>query len=187
MQIAHNFYAEVAYTTAKQHGFHSGAFNDKVFVALIISEVYEALDAHRKGRLYAKEITSAEMDAEDEVYKQWYESNVSGTFEDELADVVIRLYDYSQCLGLSLERFMDPFENYFFKLVDKKERWFPEFAYDLTHRIITLFSDYSDWAVPITINTLYVYAQSCQIDLCRHVVSKMRYNRLRPYRHNAKY
>lgn len=72
---------------------------------LITSELAEALEADRKGH-YAMldtffETEPTREDIED--YKIDFENYIKNSFEDELADTVIRLFDFCQAKGIDLE------------------------------------------------------------------------------------
>ena len=117
---------EQAHRNAIEHGFYNDDIDEHLLfarnIALIHSEVSEALEADRKGlraNMEAfdkhKEILSA-----DENFTKYIKDSV----EDELADAVIRIFDY---------------------------------------------------------------CGHARIDLERHIIEKMRYNALRPFKHNKKY
>jgi hypothetical protein len=188
MTIPHKFLSDQAYQTAKAHGFHARKSPDVLYVTLIISEIYEALDADRKSRYCSERsvrINIPELgNLPDAEYSEWYRKICAGTFEDELADVVIRLYDYAAHIGLSLSEYECP-EQFYITAAVAKSNSYPEFAFALTQSIVNLFSQEVEWAVPAIINTLYMYADAHSLDLYRHVLLKMRYNTLRPYRHGG--
>lgn len=56
---------------------------------LIVSELGEALEADRKGRR-ADMVSYAEADSTPEAFKAY----VKDTFEDEMADTIIRIFDF---------------------------------------------------------------------------------------------
>lgn len=73
-----------AYFTARDHGFHEGEVNDGLILALIHSEVSEALNALRDGNKADSHIPQ-------------YRSLTA-----ELADVIIRILDYAGTRGLDI-------------------------------------------------------------------------------------
>lgn len=73
-----NHLCQEAYKTAKSKGWHDEPRETGTLLALIHAEVSEALEADRKG------------DFEN--------------FTEELADVCIRIFDLSECMGIDLEQ-----------------------------------------------------------------------------------
>jgi NTP pyrophosphatase (non-canonical NTP hydrolase) len=74
---------------------------------LIVSELGEVLEAHRKGRFCKVENIDLYLDLiteEREHYFKYFESGIKDTFEDEIADVFIRLFDLCGYLNLDIEK-----------------------------------------------------------------------------------
>jgi len=78
-------------------------------LALIHSEVSEALECDRKG-LYCSDLTNARVswdkydEYSNEAFKHAFRKNIKDTFEDELADILIRVLDLAAYKGIDLER-----------------------------------------------------------------------------------
>jgi len=72
--------------TARKKGFWERERNVGVMLMLVVSELGEAIEAHRRGNFG--------MEQKD-------------TFEDEIADTVIRLFDLCGGLGINLEKQME--------------------------------------------------------------------------------
>lgn len=83
---------------------------------LCVSELSEALEAHCKGRMnrlrvFNQDLGYARVTIEDFTegnenlpwLKNRFETEIKDTFEDEIADTVIRLLDLSEGLGIDLE------------------------------------------------------------------------------------
>ncbi len=70
---------------------------------LCVSELSEALEAHRDNHFcnISKNEKSEALFASEHDYKNWFEANVKNTFEDEMADSIIRLLDLS--IGMDID------------------------------------------------------------------------------------
>lgn len=110
-----------------------GTKNVGEVLMLCVSELSEALEAHRKGKFAVKSWNlekncgniNEESSTNDKLYfQQEFEVAIKDTFEDEIADTVIRLFDL--CSGFN-------------------------------------------------------------IDLVYHIEQKLKYNKMRPYKHNKAY
>lgn len=76
-------------------------------LALIMSELGEALEANRKDHYYAENNDRWTMDIVEEnpeAFKNWFEARVKNKFEDELSDAVIRIFDLAGWLNIDLEK-----------------------------------------------------------------------------------
>jgi NTP pyrophosphatase (non-canonical NTP hydrolase) len=72
---------------------------------LIVSELSEALEAHRKG-IFAKS-DMYDWCYEEEYFPEWFKSEVKDTFEDEIADTFIRLFDLCEYLNIDIEKHIE--------------------------------------------------------------------------------
>ncbi len=88
--------AQVIFENNKEKGFWDEKRNIGELLMLVVTELSEALDAHQKGRF------SSEID-ENPISPELFKETVKDTFEDEIADAVIRLLDLSAGLGINLE------------------------------------------------------------------------------------
>lgn len=72
---------------------------------LIVSELSEALEAHRKDHWSVKkeefQNKFALSESDETLWKTLFETHVKNTFEDEIADTVIRILDV--CAGLDID------------------------------------------------------------------------------------
>lgn len=91
---------------AKEKGWYEDEKNTGEILALIHSEVSEALDADRNGRHIKDETALAWALAttdESHFYEEHFPKTIKDTFEDELADIMIRVMDLAEYKGINLE------------------------------------------------------------------------------------
>ena len=86
-----NELSEEIYQNNKEKGFWDKERNVGEMLMLVTSELGEAMEAHRKGRF-----------ANLESYEE-FEDAIKDTFEDEIADSVIRLLDMCGGLGIDID------------------------------------------------------------------------------------
>jgi len=88
---------------AKDKGFFETKRNLGELLCLIHSEVSEALEADRESN-YCEENIKHVLEIEDNnKFQQLFETGVKNTFEDELADVLIRVLDLAAYKNIDLE------------------------------------------------------------------------------------
>jgi len=108
-----------AHEMAKSKGFWEGERNKPEMLMLVVSELAEALEALRKDHYASKyAVNSLYQDIQvnlwDDEYnimegpwKAGFEANIKSSFEDELADVAIRLFDLCGGLDVDLEKHIE--------------------------------------------------------------------------------
>ena len=106
-----NALKEKAHTWAVEHGFYEEVKPDAFYLGLVMSEAGEAINADRKGmhadtkrfeEVMAKRIISPRVA---------FEEKIKDSVEDEIADIIIRLLDFSGLRGyeLSTDEYLDSF------------------------------------------------------------------------------
>lgn len=88
----------------KAKGFYEDKKNIGEMLCLIHSEVSEALEADRKDVFATKNILAVNGWVTDEDFKESFKRGVKDTFEDELADIMIRVMDLAAFKGVDLEQ-----------------------------------------------------------------------------------
>jgi NTP pyrophosphatase (non-canonical NTP hydrolase) len=89
-----------------EKGFWEDRKNVGEVLMLIVSELGEALDAHRAGKKADVEAFDARAidRTEPADYQADFQDCIKDTFEDEIADTVIRILDMCEGFGIDLER-----------------------------------------------------------------------------------
>ena len=86
-----------------EKGFWENPRNKGELLMLVVSELSEALEADRKNRYSSNDISEITALANDKDFNMKFTNHIKDTFEDEIADAVIRLFDMSAGLGIDLE------------------------------------------------------------------------------------
>lgn len=179
-----------SYRVARQHGFHDDYHSPAHYMMLVVSEIGEMVEADRKNRHadVAYYTTSSGMGLAS------FESLIKDTFEDEMADVVIRLCDFCGSLGVL------PYTNDV--MVDMSEEFAKfwgaksvcEQCFYLSSMVVDVErasydADDSEMRKRLgsTLSFIFEMANHHGIDLLWHVDRKMEYNESRPLRHGKAY
>lgn len=86
----------------KTKGFYDEPKNIGEMLMLIVTEVSEAMEADRKSKFYNKGLDYVSHN-QGEWFESIFEKHCKNTFEDELADIVIRVMDMAAFKGIDLE------------------------------------------------------------------------------------
>lgn len=110
-----NELAKEVFQNAKNKGFHDTEHNIGQMLCLIHSEVSEALEAHRVDKFAIKshnmthnidldQLSSSPSTSEILYFKQEFSVAVKNSFEDELADVIIRVLDLCAYKNIDIDK-----------------------------------------------------------------------------------
>jgi NTP pyrophosphatase (non-canonical NTP hydrolase) len=157
-------------------------------LSLLVGELTgEALEAHRNNRFADWDQFIKEQDLTKKIPNKHYgdfiqiknfEQCIKDTFEDEIADVFLRLFDLCGYLELDLEYINNDFMN-----VENVGRYFYE-------SIKLLPSISKSKVMGIYDNFYSAMIQFCKyhnIPIEKHIMAKMEYNKTRPHKHGKEY
>lgn len=179
------------YDNAKKHGWHEKQLSQKHLLGMIMTEMCEAVEADRKGGRRAdlkkfeheatliKEWNDVSDEYKNSMWKNAFETHIKDTVEDELADVVIRIFDMA---GTLYEDNM---------VWENKRTWDFSFREDLNFVenayffVVSVLSSTVD-GISGSVSYIFDWADHMKIDLWKHIELKMRYNEMRPYKHGGK-
>lgn len=174
---------------------------------LIVSELGEALEAHRCGRLYSKFLNEhkghiPDLDDWSSREFEWdtitcgvYDISVKDTLEDEMSDVYIRLFDLCGYLGIepSIKIYNEQIEIDFY---DKFNKNIGEALFDFTMELRQIRQDCRNpkeylYIINDTLGYLFgrlsSLCKSLNIPIEKHIRAKSAYNRTRPKKHGRRY
>lgn len=110
--------ANIIFENNKAKGFWDEERNKGELLMLVVSELGEAMEAIRKDRYanthYLDEMLATGHDWKNSTFSfsSAFEKSVKDTFEDEIADAIIRLLDMSAGLGIDIEKHINLKVNY---------------------------------------------------------------------------
>lgn len=98
-----NELAKKVHQNARDKGFFDSEKNIGEMLCLIHSEVSEALEADRIGFYCLVVMKAVNGWEDDEAFKTHFTETVKNSFEDELADIIIRVMDLAAFKNIDLE------------------------------------------------------------------------------------
>lgn len=181
------------------HGWHEEELSNEHFLCLVISELMEAVEADRKGRRAQKDIFIREFEytvtaqklygnAYNRAFIYMFERHIKDTVEDELADACIRIFDLAGLRKINLSDISFPIPNSKEHIKNRKLLTFTEWSLDVT----SVISRYDKNKYPIgylfvgVLQEICCKAEMMDFDILWHIEQKMKYNELRPYKHDGK-
>ena len=168
-------------------GFYEHKPSDNEKVVLIISELYEMLDANRKGKMLKDEHLQLFLGLESfgEFDCQIFEKTCKSAFEFEFTDVFIRFLDFAGFKGYEFEEeFPMPkvgtlIGNFFSDVMELNEKflWF-------NYKAASIDNEYH---FEYCLRLLLQFAKKYSIDLETLIPIKLKYSLTLPYKHGKRY
>lgn len=87
---------------AEEKGFWENGIDIPEKLMLTVSELSEAMEADREGKSYKGNIQEC-IKLPDETFSWYFPQEVKNTFQDELADAAIRIFDLAKKMNIDLE------------------------------------------------------------------------------------
>lgn len=189
---------ERSFNTSSSHGFHDEEHSDEHYMMLVVSEIGEMVEADRKNRhanlsMFHDNCNTPQAKGHEQ--KHWdfcFEQFVKDAFEDELSDVVIRLFDY---LGtINTLPFM--LEDGFVGMSKEFNELFAQYStcehcYALTSLVMEIARSTNNngkaEAVGAVLSMAYEISKRMGFNLLEHVTLKMQYNEHREPKHGKRY
>lgn len=171
-----------AFEIAKAHGWHDEELSDETYLMLIITEIAEAVQADRTGdHADRRSFDIQTLQVED--FNSAFEAHIKNSIEDELSDIVIRSLDLAGLYDIGFDLAHELLD----KGMQEVKETFPEVMYHTCTFVSSdeeTLSDKLNYCVALVIG----YCRQKDIDIEFFIEQKMKYNRLREYKHgNKKY
>lgn len=174
-----------AYENARAKGFYDREQNIGERMMLVVSELGEALEAHRKRRTSNLELFQKLQESQS--FVSAFEECVKDTIGDELADAVIRLCDFCGYKGIII--FMDPTISEVIPDFNFGESLLcsTKYLYDIYFTLDIVSKQTVSSLIELLFRLLFSIAKTMDIDLPTHITLKMKYNETRPAKHGKEY
>lgn len=182
-----------AYKIACEHGFHDEELSNEHSLMLVITELAEAVEADRKGKVAQRMMFGMNCDTSQEnPTHHWcfcFDQFIKDSVPDELADAVIRLLDLAGLRNISLEIATKEISDCIDDMAEScKDETFTESIYAIS-TLPVRYDGLYDFHTTINDMVLSIFglAKHLEIDLLWHIEQKMKYNELRDKMHGKKY
>lgn len=194
LNINLNELRDKAYKIACDSGFHDKELSDRHFLMLVITELSEAVEADRKGKMaqrvmFEENCNTPQKDPEGH-WIYCFNMFIKDSVNDELADAVIRLLDLAGYRNIKIDDLTDE------KIEDLSnifgDKTFTEIMYvicSMPHEgdLCNTFKYPLYYVINAMISIIMGLAKYLDIDLIWHVEQKMKYNSLRSKMYGKKY
>ena len=163
---------------------------------LIVSELGEALEAHRCGRFaHDGRIDIWTDEGRERILNAYcfswedFENEIKDTFEDEIADVFIRLFDFMGYRNIKGENIQSRLWGFDFQHPRNTGSNLLEITYLISLLNKKSFEKHFNYEKEFgeILNALDTFCKSRSIPIEKHIKAKMAYNRTRPRKHGKEY
>jgi NTP pyrophosphatase (non-canonical NTP hydrolase) len=200
-----NNLAKQVHEAAKSKGFWSGTRNIGELFMLIVSELGEALEAHRKSNfaIWSNFVSQASQrngvrNTEEKAFVYAFSNEIKDTFEDEIADTVIRILDYVGWRGdlkIALEDYEQQGDFQLFApnvgevLMEVTGFIFQAFQSAKTLAFLETQDELNALEAKINAALILLFNLSvcCEFQLLRHIDAKIKFNSTREHLHGKAY
>lgn len=197
-----NILRDRAYKIACDHGFHDNReLMPSHWLCLVISELMEAVEAHRKEKYANVEAFNEEMSRygqsenvqsdSGEYFMRSFEKHIKDSLEDELADAIIRLLDFAGLCDVKIEEFTEETLAKIFKTQENRPFTsnifvISQIPYILIEHSVTV-RNLNPTIINGMLGGIMSLCKSRKIDFYWFICKKMNYNELRAPMHGKKY
>lgn len=180
-------YCDEIHSLNKEKGFWDNERSDEELISLIVGEVSEALEALRENK--RAKMTNFIDESQNSLvsFLTAFKREIKDSFEDELADICIRICDYIGFLHsvyLTEER-----HNQFLKEAIKKKYEVDKIVnenFKFIHSLIKIIissTRYNYAGLYIALRFIHEYCELNNIDYQWHIKNKLKFNQNRPKKH----
>jgi len=152
---------------------------------LIVSELGEAINAHRKNKFAEMEKFLKHSSDNKEMSPEWvvcFCLFIKDTFEDELADVFIRLFDLCGYLQIELKELI-----FDFSVANEKNNVCRLYLIGRELPSPYLSYEYFESQLSQFFVDMIKYCEDNKVNIKNHIEMKMAYNKTRPKKHGKEY
>jgi len=183
-----NALAKAIHENAVSKGFWDEPRNTGEVFMLVVSELSEAQEAHRRGRVFNKGVDwwlrRVNFDGDAGRFTSMFESDIKDTIEDEIADAAIRILDWCYVSRIYINPFYESelSENFSENLLSATKLICNSHKYEDEGYKSSL-----EFELNRSLGLMFKISEQQGFDLYRHIELKMKYNATRERLHGKKY
>ena len=178
-EIKWNELRDKAHANAVEHGFWENKPSNEHFLCLVISELMEAVNAHRINKFAKVPADRKGTIFNAHTFHPENKEYVKDTVEDELADAAIRLLDLAGANNLNLNRFC-------LQHVVTPKKSFTENIYAIVKDMVN-YKYSQEEQINYALHQIRRLSEILKINLLWHIEQKMIYNESREKMHGKSY